>query len=113
MCMAIIVANGPALKVWYGRISSQSFWPQALPRFKIVWISRSSKLHTGISRSRIGRRSIFGRIPRLPTVQISGFHITEMRSESETFTTTYSTECDGRLSWSEVLDKPERAYYGV
>jgi hypothetical protein len=110
--MGIIVANGPALKVWYGRTSFPSFWPTSLPSIKLVWSSTSSETDIGSTNINTKKRSIFDRIPRISTIQQSGFHITEMISQTETLAAVHSTEFDDK-HWDDRVGKPQKAYYGV
>jgi hypothetical protein len=107
--MGIIVANGPAVKVWYNLMSRQSFWSESwsgcLPRLKIVQNSNTHK------------NSILDEAPRISTLQVSGFHITQItqitqttqtRSQAETPTTLESTELDydcDVYGWNHVVQK--------
>jgi hypothetical protein len=103
MCMGIIVANGPALKVWYDIISRHNFWPkswpESLPRLRVVW------------RSKTVRASLSDHVPRISTLQVSGFHITQFGLKTETQTTLGNTESDYELNkygWSNVVHLREK-----
>jgi hypothetical protein len=127
MGMAIIVANGPALKVFYDSLRKKSQnqsekqprswtlrWPEKWPRLRIVW--NGSKSQPRSSWSRAERRWIPDKAPKISTVQVSEFKITQMMSQTNTVSTLRGSEEEYERygdDWSDVLDKRQRAYYGV
>jgi hypothetical protein len=109
LCMGIIVANGPALKVWYNVMSRNKVWCRSLPKVKLVW-------NTSSENTRPGGHVDLGIVPRISTFQASGFGISQLRAQVELSTplqatASYDDSCSE--GYADVLNKPERAYYGV
>jgi hypothetical protein len=123
ICMSIIAANGPALKVFYNEYLSRSssdsstsnpnrrsrVWPKSWPRLKIEWTRYS--LNSGDLRTVF--LPIREKAPKLSTVQVSQFQITEMMSQRTVGESTLRGDDEFEDDWSDVLDKRQRAYYGV
>jgi hypothetical protein len=121
--MAIIVANGPALKVFYNEVFKPSssaspreksirefrIWPKAWPRLKLEWKQHS--LNSADLQS--VRLPVRDKAPKLSTVQVSEFQITQMMSQRTVGDSTLRGDDEFGDDWTDVLDKRQRAYYGV
>jgi hypothetical protein len=108
MCMAIIVANGPALKVFWNEMHKTSWsLPNGLPRLKIVWSG---------SKAEIQELPISRDAPKLSTIQVSRFQVSQimpeshLRSQTETMSTLRSSRSDDDHFSQEWKDKRRGTY---
>jgi hypothetical protein len=117
--MGLIVANGPALRVFYNEVLKRSdsqehlgkdfrIWPKSWPRLKIEW--KRNSLNS--DELRTVRLPIKEKAPKLSTIQVSNFQITQMMSHQTVGDSTLKGD-EYEEDWSNVLDKRQRAYYGV
>jgi hypothetical protein len=110
--MAIIVGNGPALKVFWNDMRRRNWtWPSALPRLKVVWKDNKD------DKPETERQQISSKAPRLSTVQTSRFQVSRimpeahLTSQTETLSTLRSSKHGDYHYSEEWKDKRRGTYY--
>jgi hypothetical protein len=80
MCMGIVVANGPALKVFFKEMGKKQWLPF---RISLTWVTKSITGSMSSSFSNTRNERLQEKAPRLKTVDVSRFQVTQLMSDAE------------------------------